>query len=61
MKEAKNLCVGPVFKLQMRYAESLSLLATAFVLSGGMPMLLLLISFCLTTRYFTDKYTIIKF
>ena len=59
-KEAKNICTAPVFKLPIRFAETLALILTAFTLSGGMPILLLLAGLCLTTRYFTDKYTTLR-
>jgi len=36
-------------------------MSTAFILSGGIPILLLWVSLCFTSRYYTDKYSVIKF
>jgi len=59
--EANEICEGPIFKLPTRFAGALSLIATAYILSAGMPILLLLISLCLCSRYYIDKWTVTQY
>jgi len=58
--DLNNLYEGPTFDLGFHYAKTLAFVFVCFTYSGGLPLLLPLITFFLFMQYWMNKYLVLR-